>query len=226
MAKRKPFNLTPERRNTIISHSRKLVRGLNSILGQDTCYVDTTLFQKTYIKFQKDNSGILMYLKGGDLLFTPTYVKGFAKENIDTVQYVLDNLYVIDDGVKKLNPHIATLTLNENKVEDISQEREQRENEIHRICSFIKTMRPLYTEWLNDKTIKHDGCYRLNGLLYKSREYVSLLEKSDIPLTLLNNSIEGVLLGKVEKNLPNKLKNILNDILTIMEYQVHKVQEI
>ena len=86
-------------------------------------------------------------------------------------------------------------------------------------------MRPLYTQWLNDKTIEKDGCYRLNALLYKSREYIQKLEENNIPLSLINSSIENVLKGNVEKNLPNKLKNILNDILTIMEYQIHLIEE-
>jgi len=225
MGKKKPFKLSPERRNAIVYQGKKLVAGINSILGKDTCYLDTTIWSKTYLKFQKDNSHIMVYMKGSDLTFNPEYTKGFAKENVDTVSYALSKLYIIDNGEKKLNPHIATLTLNESKVDDITQQREQRESDIHRICSFIKEMRPLYTQWLNDKTIKKDGCYRLNGLLYKSRDYIQKLEQNDIPLSLINSSIEDVLKGKVQKNLPNKLKNILNDILTIMEYQFHLIEE-
>lgn len=86
--------------------------------------------------------------------------------------------------------------------------------DIEKLKSFIFKMRPIHQDYIKKNP---DTCWKLHGLLFYTTQRIKDLNENGITIEHLNDAIKNVLNGKIEENLHYKLKNIANDILTIIK---------
>lgn len=227
--------------NDLTTHALHLVNALNKELGPEACYLDP-ISTKMLIKFKgcAKKSHVMVYLKNGELTFSEMYLKGLALEHIETVKSIINpaNFYSIIDNVKKLNPEIINevkrgrgrpagyktsedtkLKQRKARLKKLSEQEEPNNikaspEDIEKLKSFIFKMRPIHQEYIKKNP---DTCWKLHGLLFYTKQRIKDLNDNGITIKQLNDAIKNVLDGKIEENAHKKLKNILNDILTIIK---------
>jgi hypothetical protein len=83
------------------------------------------------------------------------------------------------------------------------------------LMKFVEKMAPIHRAYAKSHT--DNKCWYLHGILHEHKQRIRDLHEHDVSLKQLNDAIKDVLDGKIEENLHYKLKNIVNDILTIIK---------